>query len=258
MSSSGLLLKEEVPPARCGGKSFMTLACALGLGLAALIAVTISGGQMMNEPSIDMAWRPTLSKPQNMMPLKSVPAMPPPPKAFPFMQSSVAPAIPGPISRNVGFRTQALQNPSALGGSGMNQNGFPDVRTALSLSPAPKCLYANQHASLCGNVVVLRPDTALRASNFDAEEILKDVTDKWDAVEDKPGTLLTAGGVVIALTLTNSIISTLDAIPLLPGLLKTVGLGYSGYFAYRYLFTAASRQELKEDIDELKKKVSGS
>jgi len=264
MSNSESLLQRELPLARFGGKAVVLIAFAFGLGLGALIAVTSSGGQMTNDPSIDMAWQSTLANPsQSMLPVKSLPAMQPP-KAFPFMQSPSASAIAGAVSRTTGFRTNALHNPSALAGSPMSQNNVPDIRNALGFSPGQKCFYANKHASLCGNVVVLRPETALRAESgnknalkdIDSEQILKDLSERWDAVEDKTAFTLYAGGAVVALYFANSILATVNAIPLLPGLFEAVGLGYSGWFAYRYLLTKSSRQELVADIDELKKKIS--
>lgn len=122
--------------------------------------------------------------------------------------------------------------------------------------------YVDKHASLCGNIVVLRPSTAVSAeggssTKIDADKILKDVTEKWDAVEDKTSAVLYASGAVVALVVANGILSTVNAVPLLPGLLETVGLGYSTWFAYRYLITKSSREELMTDIDELKKRISG-
>jgi hypothetical protein len=261
MSNSESLLNGELPRARCGGKAVVLLAFALGLGLGAFIAVNSSGGQMTDASGIDMAWQSTLARPsQSVMPVKSLPVMQRS-RTFPFMQTPMASASPESPSRTTGIRTNALRNPSALVGSGVRQNGVLDIRNALGFAPNQKCVYANQHASLCGNVVVLRPSTALRAadkdsSSFDAEEILKDLSEKWDAVEDKTTVALYGGGALFALYLTNSIVSTVNAIPLLPGLLETVGLGYTGYFAYRYLLTKSSRQELVADIEEIKKKIS--
>jgi hypothetical protein len=260
-ASTESLLQGELPRARYGGKAVVALAFALGLGLGAFIAVSSTGGQMTNEPTIDMAWQSTLSQPsKTMLPMKSAPVMRPQ-GAFPFMQPPMASANTGSISRTTGIRANAFQNPSALAGSGFSQN-VPDIRKALGFTPAQKCYKVNQHASLCGDVVLLRPSTALRAtsdkdSSIDAEQILKDVSEKWDAVEDKTTVALYGGGALLALYLTNGILSTVNGIPLLPGLLEAVGLGYTGYFAYRYLLTKSSREELVADIDELKKKISG-
>jgi len=261
--SNASLLQEELPKsARCGGKAFVFLAFVVGLGFAALLSngtvqVTSSGNWMMQEPTINMAGQTMQSAPlQSMQLAKALPFMQPP-KALPFMQPPKA-------YRNdvaTSFRTNALANPSAPAGSGLSWNRMTDIRNTFGFSPPQKCVYVNKHASLCGNIVVLRSSTAVQAegssSKVDADKLLKQVTEKWDAVEDKTSAVLYASGAVVALVLANSILSTIDAIPLLPGLLETIGLGYSTWFAYRYLLTKSSREELISDLDELKKRISG-
>ncbi|CAO2175321.1 unnamed protein product [Urochloa humidicola] len=43
----------------------------------------------------------------------------------------------------------------------------------------------------------------------------------------------------------------------LPGLLELVGLGYSGWFVYRYLLFQENRKELANNLDALKKRITG-
>jgi len=122
-------------------------------------------------------------------------------------------------------------------------------------------LLRNNHASLCGDVVVLRPSTAIHAKgnnkiDFDAGNLVKDVTDRIDAIENKPLAALYAGGAVIALVTLNGIVASFESIPLLPKVMELVGVSYSVWFAYRYLLTASSRKELMQDIDEVKAKIS--
>jgi hypothetical protein len=40
--------------------------------------------------------------------------------------------------------------------------------------------------------------------------------------------------------------------------MELVGLTYTGWFVYRYLLFKSSRKELVEDIEELKRKVTGA
>lgn len=42
-----------------------------------------------------------------------------------------------------------------------------------------------------------------------------------------------------------------------PRLLELVGLGYTGWFTYRYLLFKSSREELLDDIESLKSKIAG-
>merc|ERR1719277_119700 len=127
-----------------------------------------------------------------------------------------------------------------------------DVREVLRSSPAKKCVYVNKYASLCGDLVVLRPSTALRATtgkedtvSVDVDAVVKGVAEKLDSIEDKPQAALFA----------NNILSTIDSLPLIPKLLELVGTGYSGWFTYRYLLKKESRKELIADIEAVKNKI---
>lgn len=66
------------------------------------------------------------------------------------------------------------------------------------------------------------------------------------------------GWIFLALISVKILLALLDAIndiPLLSVLLELIGLGYGLWFIYRYLLTAASRQELSGDIQNFKKQV---
>jgi hypothetical protein len=67
-----------------------------------------------------------------------------------------------------------------------------------------------------------------------------------------------AGGALVALWLSSSIVGAINAVPLLPKIMELVGLGYTGWFVYRYLLFKSSRKELVQDIEELKGKITGA
>ena len=69
--------------------------------------------------------------------------------------------------------------------------------------------------------------------------------------------LVLAVGGIVALWLASTVIGALNSIPLLPKVFELVGLTYSAWFTYRYLLFKSSREELVEDSDSLKKKISG-
>ena len=62
---------------------------------------------------------------------------------------------------------------------------------------------------------------------------------------------------VIAVKVTLAIISAINDIPLLAPTFELVGLGYTGWFVYRYLLTNSSRQELGQEFKSLKNQVMG-
>ncbi|XP_062233117.1 protein CURVATURE THYLAKOID 1A, chloroplastic-like [Phragmites australis] len=105
---------------------------------------------------------------------------------------------------------------------------------------------------------LLRVKAASEDTSASGDELIEDLKAKWDAVEDKPTVLLYGGGAIVALWLTSVVVGAINSVPLLPKLLELVGLGYTGWFVYRYLLFKESRKELATDIDSLKKKIAGT
>lgn len=62
---------------------------------------------------------------------------------------------------------------------------------------------------------------------------------------------------IVAVRVTLAVVSAINDIPLLAPMFELVGLGYSGWFVYRYLLTKSSRQELVQEFEALKTQVVG-
>ncbi|GLT46611.1 hypothetical protein SLA2020_203550 [Shorea laevis] len=92
----------------------------------------------------------------------------------------------------------------------------------------------------------------------DAGELFTDLKEKWDAVENKSTVILYGGGAIVALWLASIVVSAINSVPLLPKIMELIGLGYTGWFVYRYVLFRSSRKELATDIEALKRKISGS
>ncbi|GAQ79492.1 psaP-like photosystem I subunit [Klebsormidium nitens] len=90
------------------------------------------------------------------------------------------------------------------------------------------------------------------------EDLLKDLQEKWDKVENKSSVYLYGGGALVALWLSSTIVGAINSVPLLPKFAELIGLGYTGWFVYRYLLFKSSRKELLSDIEELKGKITGA
>ncbi|MCD9560510.1 hypothetical protein HAX54_019205 [Datura stramonium] len=88
-------------------------------------------------------------------------------------------------------------------------------------------------------------------------KVFSNVKDKWDGLEKKPTVFLYGGSAILGLWLSSIIADALDSIPLLPKFLELVGLGYFGWFIYRYLLFKSGRDELGSDVKALKKKITG-
>ncbi|QCE02632.1 glutamyl-tRNA synthetase [Vigna unguiculata] len=109
------------------------------------------------------------------------------------------------------------------------------------------------------------------SSSVDANELFTDLKEKarmeiissiyhnqWDAVENKSTVLIYGGGALVAVWLSSILVSAINSVPLLPKIMELVGLGYTGWFVYRYLLFKSSRKELATDIEGLKKKITGT
>ncbi|XP_073145653.1 protein CURVATURE THYLAKOID 1A, chloroplastic-like [Henckelia pumila] len=95
-------------------------------------------------------------------------------------------------------------------------------------------------------------------STVDAGELFTDLKEKWDALDNKSTVLLYGGGAIVGVWLASIVVSAVNSVPLLPKIMELVGLGYTGWFVYRYLLFKSSRKELVTDIEALKKKVTGT
>ncbi|KAI5084194.1 hypothetical protein GOP47_0000363 [Adiantum capillus-veneris] len=95
-------------------------------------------------------------------------------------------------------------------------------------------------------------------TSLQTDELIADLKAKWDAIENKTNVLIYGGGALVALWFSSTIVGAVNSVPLLPKVLELVGLGYSGWFVYRYLLFKESRKELAVEIEELKGKITGA
>eukprot|EP01018_Ginkgo_biloba_P005841 Gb_09245 [translate_table: standard] len=145
--------------------------------------------------------------------------------------------------------------------------------TVASLQPRPVMLASRFAGNPVPKLTVLRADSLkfsplpIRATSSEdtssttsiqTEELFADLKEKWDAVENKSTVLIYGGGAVVALWLSSIIVGAINSVPLLPKIMELIGLGYTGWFVYRYLLFKSSRKELATDIEELKKKIAGT
>eukprot|EP00884_Botryococcus_braunii_P007080 jgi/Botrbrau1/16373/Bobra.0245s0005.1 len=145
--------------------------------------------------------------------------------------------------------------------------------TSISLGISPRSLANSSHRKSVsprlplplknpkGKVPGNRFNPRIRAATdtdkeVDVEAILKDLQSKWDGVENKTSVIVYGVGAIVLVWLSSTIVGAVNAVPLLPKILELVGLGYSAWFVYRYLLFKSSREELLQDVDDLKKKIS--
>jgi hypothetical protein len=63
---------------------------------------------------------------------------------------------------------------------------------------------------------------------------------------------------IIAVRITLAILGAINDIPLLAPMLELIGLGYTGWFVYRYLWKESARQDLIQEFEALKTQVMGN
>ena len=92
----------------------------------------------------------------------------------------------------------------------------------------------------------------------DVQDLMKPIQEAWEKVEDKyaVSSLVVAGGVF--LWGSTGMISAIDRLPLIPGVLELVGIGYTGWFAYKNLVFKPDREALIEKIKCTYKDIIGS
>nr|CAD1826703.1 unnamed protein product [Ananas comosus var. bracteatus] len=131
----------------------------------------------------------------------------------------------------------------------------PSSSSTLSLVLAP-CFRETQRFSLLQ--VGATSSSEETPSSIQTDELLADLKEKWDSIENKSTVFLYGGGAIVAVWLSSVVVGAINSVPLLPKIMELVGLGYTGWFVYRYLLFKQSRKELAEDIEALKKKITGT
>ncbi|XP_031495303.1 protein CURVATURE THYLAKOID 1B, chloroplastic-like [Nymphaea colorata] len=89
----------------------------------------------------------------------------------------------------------------------------------------------------------------------DISDITKSIVEAWDKIEDKYAVTSLAVAGVVALVGASGVISAVEQLPLVPGALEVVGIGYTGWFAYRNLIYKPDRQALIQKIKDTWKNI---
>ncbi|HAT12549.1 MAG TPA: hypothetical protein DCS91_02125 [Microcoleaceae bacterium UBA11344] len=117
----------------------------------------------------------------------------------------------------------------------------PGVITTVRTTETP----TDQFQDIKDQVVTILSELPTYVSNFLAEYQKPIVTVG----------LILAGGITIKVTL--GVLDALNDVPLAAPIFELIGIGYTGWFVYRYMLKASNRQELLAEIESLKEQVVG-
>ncbi|HBK96922.1 MAG TPA: hypothetical protein DD001_06095 [Microcoleaceae bacterium UBA10368] len=117
----------------------------------------------------------------------------------------------------------------------------PGVITTVTTTETP----TDQFQDIKDQVVTILSELPTYVSNFFAEYQKPIVTIG----------LILAGGITIKVTL--GVLDALNDVPLAAPIFELIGIGYTGWFVYRYMLKASNRQELLAEIESLKEQVVG-
>ncbi|KAJ9171592.1 hypothetical protein P3X46_014938 [Hevea brasiliensis] len=115
----------------------------------------------------------------------------------------------------------------------------------------------NVMAMATGEAIATREAPA-EVATTELPEIVKTIQEAWDKVEDKYAVSSLAVAAVVAVWGSTGMISAIDKLPLIPGLLEIVGIGYSGWFAYKNLIFKPEREALVAKIKATYSEIIGS
>lgn len=120
-------------------------------------------------------------------------------------------------------------------------NDQPGVITTMTTSETP----ASQFQDIKDQILTILSELPAYLSNFFTEYQKPLVTIG----------LILAGGISIKVML--GVLDALNDVPLVAPFFELIGMGYTGWFVYRYLLKASTRQELLTEIDSFKEQVIG-
>ncbi|XP_015867451.4 protein CURVATURE THYLAKOID 1C, chloroplastic isoform X2 [Ziziphus jujuba] len=87
--------------------------------------------------------------------------------------------------------------------------------------------------------------------------IVKSVQSAWDKSEDRLAFVGLGFAAVVALWASTNLITAIDRLPVIPGLLELVGILFSWWFIYRYLLFKPDREELIQIINKAISEILG-
>ncbi|XP_044959953.1 protein CURVATURE THYLAKOID 1B, chloroplastic-like [Hordeum vulgare subsp. vulgare] len=141
-------------------------------------------------------------------------------------------AVASPIAGDVGkaARSAGLGLPALPSLPGLASHGQPRIASFCK--------------RLARNVVSMAASepAAPLAENAELTELFNSLKQEWDRVGDKYAVTTLAVAATLGMWSAGGVVSAIDRLPVVPGLMEVVGIGYSGWFAYKNLIFKPDRK----------------
>ncbi|KAJ8633510.1 hypothetical protein MRB53_026846 [Persea americana] len=137
--------------------------------------------------------------------------------------------------------------------------GHPHGRDKWKATASCRKIARNVMAMAAGESSIMATgEPTVEISATELPEIVKTIQEAWDKVDDKYAVTSLALAAAVALWGTAGVISAIDRLPLVPGALEVVGIGYAGWFAYKNLVFKPDREALIKKIKDTYNDIIGS
>ncbi|CAD5163980.1 unnamed protein product [Musa acuminata subsp. malaccensis] len=138
------------------------------------------------------------------------------------------------------------------------KNGIETNRLKEEQLNAFLWIFGGSGRKVAGKFIVRAAGESSAEVATELPEIVKKIQDAWDKLEDKYAISGLALVGAIALWSTGGMISAIDRLPVVPGVLEIVGIGYTGWFAYHNLVFKPDRDALIAKIKGIYGEIIGS
>ncbi|GMY34304.1 protein CURVATURE THYLAKOID 1C, chloroplastic [Fagus crenata] len=99
-------------------------------------------------------------------------------------------------------------------------------------------------------VTVIVKATGEGSESSTSLSIVKSVQNVWDKSEDRLALVGLGFAAIVAFWASANVITAIDKLPLIPGVLEFIGILFSSWFTYRYLLFKPDREELFQIINK--------
>ncbi|XP_075667119.1 protein CURVATURE THYLAKOID 1C, chloroplastic [Castanea sativa] len=129
-------------------------------------------------------------------------------------------------------------------------HGRKTLFTTLQKVPVSSIRGFSHIAERQTRVTVIVNATGEGSESSTSLSIVKSVQNVWDKSEDRFALIGLGFAAIVAFWASVNVITAIDKLPLIPGVLEFIGILFSSWFIYRYLLFKPDREELFKIVDK--------